>query len=77
LERDALVVNAIRHYMDAVYPWVSETLPNIVTSACGFSEEEYDKYYGLWPKGTSKHVNAFSYSRRVICYKFLLMIAIK
>ena len=48
---DSLVVNAIRHYMDIVNPWVSEATPDILKEMCGFTKEECEKYFGLWSRG--------------------------
>lgn len=50
---DSLVVNAIRHYMDIVNPWVRESVPDILQEMCNFTEDESKKYFGLWSQGKS------------------------
>lgn len=48
---DALVVNAIRHYIDIVNPWNRETVPDILEEMCGFTKDECEKYFGMWSRG--------------------------
>jgi len=48
---DALVVNAIRHLIDTVNPWVREATKDILEEQCNFTNDECDKYFGMWSQG--------------------------